>query len=736
MSDGRIITHPILPIVKRKDIEFYFDGKKLIGKEGDVISSALIAAGHHIFGHHPKDGAALGIFCANGQCAQCMVIVDGIPRKACMTALEAGMDITSCDGLPGLPETKTKIGHEREVTMRSIETMKRDVLIIGGGPAGLSAAKELGANNIDILLIDDKSSVGGKLLLQTHKFFGSIDDCYAGTRGIKIAELLRDEVSSLKSVEVWVNTTAIGMFADNKVGLLKDGKYILIEPKKILIATGAREKMLSFPGNTLPGVYGAGAFQTLVNRDLVRSTTRLFIVGGGNVGLIAGYHALQAGIEVVGLVEALPKCGGYKVHEDKLRRLGVPIYTSHTVLSANADTNTNTDTNTDKNATVNSITIGKIDDNFKPIKGKGKGKGAERTFKVDTILIAVGLSPVDELFLQAKAFGFDVYAAGDADEIAEASSAMFNGKIAARKILNGLGLDSVKGAIPEDWIKKAEILKSPPGKVVKRKAVIKAISDSKIYPIFHCTQEIACNPCTSVCPQEAIFIKNNPLTGLPAFDPELDCKGCMRCVAVCPGLAVTLVDKRKDREFPMVTLPFEVFEVGDKYIEKGKKIIVTDSSGNELDTVSVEKVRRLKDYPGTQLVRVRLHKDIAERAAGIRSQAPEVAEPSELYYSDALPDSAIICRCERVTAGEIRYWISKGQYDMNQLKAITRAGMGACGGKTCGDLIMRLFKEEGISIDKVTNNVERPLFIEAPFGIFAGIDQNIKNDRRSPETNE
>jgi hypothetical protein len=62
----------------------------------------------------------------------------------------------------------------------------------------------------------------------------------------------------------------------------------------------------------------------------------MFFVGGGNVGLIAGYHALQAGIEVAGLAEAMPQCGGYKVHADKLVRFGVPIYTSHTVRAPTA----------------------------------------------------------------------------------------------------------------------------------------------------------------------------------------------------------------------------------------------------------------------------------------------------------------------------------------------------------------------------------------------------------------
>jgi NADPH-dependent 2,4-dienoyl-CoA reductase/sulfur reductase-like enzyme len=107
-------------------------------------------------------------------------------------------------------------------------------------------------------------------------------------------------------MSVPVEHTALFVFSDKKVGILKDGIYRLVSPKRILNAAGAREKFLRFPGNKLARIYGAGAFQTLVNRDLVRPTRRLFIIGGGNVGLIAAYHALQAGIEVVGLAEAMP----------------------------------------------------------------------------------------------------------------------------------------------------------------------------------------------------------------------------------------------------------------------------------------------------------------------------------------------------------------------------------------------------------------------------------------------
>ena len=193
------------------------------------------------------------------------------------------------------------------------------VLIIGGGPAGLSAAIELGKLGVEVLVVDDKHRLGGKLVLQTHRFFGSAQAVYAGTRGIDIASRLEAELAKYPTVRAWLHSTAVAVFSDQKVGVLCEGsKYVLIKPMVLLVAAGAREKMLAFKGNTLPGVYGAGAFQTLVNRDLVRPSKRLFIIGGGNVGLIASYHALQAGIEVVGLAEALPECGGYQVHRDKL----------------------------------------------------------------------------------------------------------------------------------------------------------------------------------------------------------------------------------------------------------------------------------------------------------------------------------------------------------------------------------------------------------------------------------
>ena len=688
-----ITKHPILEIPEKKQIEFKFDGKSLYGFEGMVISSALFLNKIKIFGHHVKDNSPQGIFCANGQCAQCNVIMNGIPVKACMTPLKEDMRIESCNGLPELPP------EDNAVTVGDSDIVDIEVLVIGAGPAGLSATKIFGENKVKVILIDDKAELGGKLVLQTHKFFGSQEDVYAGKRGIDIAKILGQSVQTLANVDIWLNSVCLAVFSDGLIGILRNNReYVLIKPKYTLVATGAREKMLVFPGNTLPGVYGAGAFQTLVNRDLIKAADKIFIVGGGNVGLIAGYHAIQADIEVIGLIEALPQCGGYKVHEDKLRRLGVPIYTNHTIISANGEIN------------VESITIAQIDKDFNIISG------TKRTFACDTILIAVGLNPVDEFYHKAKNFGFKVWVAGDAQEIAEASAAIFTGRIEALKILKEIGID-----ISEDIDRLenfADIMKAKPPQPIETEIEFK---EEGVYPVFYCNQEIPCNPCTTVCDQEQIETIDDLITQLPYFKGEKECIGCGKCVAVCPGLAVVLIDNRKDRDNPLVTFPFELTE---EKLEKGQKVIVVNNE-KELGIYEIHRSRILKEFPKTQLITVKLPSELEKKAVAIKLHEIQSNEPIDLYQKSLTDDETIVCRCERVSVGEIRKWIRSGVKDFNELKALTKIGMGACGGKTCTPLIERIFHEEDITMDEITPGTKRPLFIEVPMGIFA----NTKNKK-------
>ena len=704
MPEYRIEKHPILPIPERNKISFFWNGQELEAYQGETIASALFANGIRVFGHHHKDGAPQGIFCANGQCSQCMVVANGLPLKSCAELVQPEMRVEPADGLPELPDV------DQAAEAHEIQEIQVPVLILGGGPSGMSAAVELGKLGIGVLLVDDKHRLGGKLVLQTHRFFGSTDAVFAGTRGINIATRLERDVDKYETVEVWTHSTALAVFSDKKVGVLKDnGEYVLVSPQAILVATGARERFLAFRGNTLPGVYGAGAFQTLVNRDLIRPAEKLFIVGGGNVGLIAGYHALQAGIEVVGLVEALPECGGYKVHKDKLVRMGVPIYTSHTVLSANGE---------DK---VESVTIARVDEKFNPIPG------TEKSFACDSVLIAVGLEPVDEFFRKAKDFGIQAFAAGDAEEIAEASAAMFSGKIKGLEIAQALGYDV--GEIPAEWYRTGEILKSRPGAVKIEAPDVS--QQAGVLPVFHCTQEIPCNPCSSICPKGLIFIDPKDIRHVPTFQGDSTvCIGCEKCLSICPGLAITLVDYRTAIDEPTVAIPFEF---NYEMLKERETVTVLDTEGEVLGDLNVVKVERVASRDHTIIVKVKAPRAIASRIAGIRVQEEQVTQPMN-HYVQHIDDDTIVCRCERVTAGEIRALIRQGYRDLNEIKAITRAAMGACGSKTCHALLFRLFRDEGIILSDVTDATRRPIFIEAPLKVFAAIDG--KNTSRTEGSHE
>jgi len=689
MPDNRITEHPILPVPQRNSFTFCWQGQLLSAFEGETIASALFANNIKVFGHHHKDGSPLGIFCANGQCSQCMVIADGKPVKACMETVRPEMRVFPNEGHPELPQVST------QPVFKPVPEIKVPVLILGGGPAGLSASIELGKIGIHALLVDDKHRLGGKLVLQTHRFFGSADAVYAGTRGIDIATILEKETASQSTIEVWHQSTCLAVYSDQKVGILKNGtEYVLVTPEILLVACGAREKFLAFKGNTLPGVYGAGAFQTLVNRDLVKPADKLFIVGGGNVGLIAGYHALQAGIGVVGLIEAMPECGGYKVHKDKLVRMGVPIHTSHTIMSANGD------------GKVESVTIARVDEAFVPIPG------TEQSFECDAVLIAVGLDPVSEFYEKALDFKMTAFVAGDAEEIAEASAAIFSGKIKGMEIAKALGKNN--GEIPASWYQTGAILKSKPGNVFKED--LPNLSEG-VVPIFHCNQEIPCDPCSSLCPHGLIVVDKKDIRAVPNFvGDNFCCEVCEKCVAGCPGLAITLVDYRTNPEMPIVSIPYEF---SSEVITRDDMVSILDTEGNSLGDTQVFDIHSIKTSDRTVIIQVEVSEKIAPRIAGIRIQSPKVTQPM-FQYVNHVTDDTIVCRCEHVSAGEIRDLIRQGYKDINEIKTVTRACMGACGAKTCASLIRRIFREENIPNDKIIDPSKRPIFIEVPLGILAG----------------
>ena len=308
---------------------------------------------------------------------------------------------------------------------------KTDILIVGAGPAGLGAAIEAAKAGTAVLLIDENLKAGGQLFKQIHKFFGS-EAHYAGIRGFQIGEMLLEEAARL-GVETWLDTRALGLLDDGSVGVMHEGHFERIEAKKTILATGAKENALAFKGWTLPGVMTAGAAQTFSNVHGIRVGDRVLTVGSGNVGLIVSYQLMQAGAEIVSLVEAAPEITGYRVHAGKIERAGVPIRLSHTIVEARGDGH------------VEEVVIAAVDDRFEPIPG------TEEVLKADTVILAVGLNPRTELAsmfrcetgYEAALGGIlplhdacmmttnpDVYVCGDLAGVEEANTALDEGRLA------------------------------------------------------------------------------------------------------------------------------------------------------------------------------------------------------------------------------------------------------------------------------------------------------------------
>jgi len=324
-----------------------------------------------------------------------------------------------------------------------------ELLIIGSGPAGLCAAISAASSGARVLILERSFTPGGQFIKQTHMFFGS-ERQYASHRGVDIADILLKKLAEYgDQIELLLNATAVGFYEDNVVTVLKDEKeYFKVKAKSVICATGAYEKSLAFPNNDLPGIYGAGAVQTLMNVYGVKPGDRVLMVGAGNIGVIVSYQLLQAGIEVVAVLDAAPKIGAYLVHASKLARMGVPILCSHTVKEAiGADC-------------LEAAVVCRVDEKFRPIPG------TEQRFDVDVMCISVGLSPLNELLaMRGVEMKYvpqlsgsvplrtencetcipGIYVAGDASGIEEASSAMAEGYLA------GLCAAAALGHVPEDY---------------------------------------------------------------------------------------------------------------------------------------------------------------------------------------------------------------------------------------------------------------------------------------------
>jgi len=443
--DRRIYEHPILKFDRGRPLYIYFNGRKIKAYENETIAVALYAAGVIHFSYSAKLHRPRGPFCMIGKCSQCLMRVNGVPHvRTCITPVEDGMVVEFEHGHDAeLPTPKRPIRVERR-------DLEYDVVVVGAGPAGLSAAIEAAKAGARVAVLDQNPILGGQLVKQTHKFFGTRES-FAGIRGVDIAKMLIDELKDYENIDLYPSTQVIGYFRREKTlaafQTKRLGEYSLLKIRggSYIVATGAMERSLVFPGNDLPGVMGAGAAQTLMNVFGVRPADEVMIVGAGNVGVIIAYQAAQAGIRVKAVIDILPKTAAYLVHASKIRRMGIPVLMRHTIQEAYGRDR------------VEGAIIYEVDDKFRKIPG------SEKDVAVDGVWLAVGLTPSVELFeLMGAKMKFvpelggyvplrnrflettveNVYVAGDASCIEEASTAMMEGKIAGASAALKLGFKS------------------------------------------------------------------------------------------------------------------------------------------------------------------------------------------------------------------------------------------------------------------------------------------------------
>jgi thioredoxin reductase/Fe-S-cluster-containing hydrogenase component 2 len=493
-----------------------------------------------------------------------------------------------------------------------------DAVIVGAGPAGMSAAAELGAAGAAVMVVDANAGPGGQLIKQIHKFFGSADVC-AGVRGIRLAEkfyqnALGYNCSFLFDANVYAieagHTGGYLVYAGN------GEKTSVLAARTLILAIGAGEKALAFPGWTLPGVMTAGAAQTLVNLYQVACGKQALILGAGNVGLIVAYQLLQAGIRVEAVIEASAQPGGYQVHADKIRRAGVPILCSHTILEARG-----------KDCVEEALIAG-LDDHFNPVPG------TERVLKTDAICIAVGLAPLtglaeiagceiisppgrsdflvshDECMRTGKA---GIFVAGDAAGVDEASIAIEEGRIAGLYAAVYLGLLSNDEAGQKAGERRRVIQEIRTVGAKRTGAVDYQAYANQVKPkvLIECFQEIPCNPCEKCCPSGAITI-GAAISAAPKI--ALDrCIGCGKCVARCPGQACFMVNPAYSKDESEICLPYEYYPLP----KQGSAVQVLDRDGKIICAGRVLKAQSPAEYDKTFVLHILVPRAFAFEGRGI-----------------------------------------------------------------------------------------------------------------------
>jgi sarcosine oxidase, subunit alpha len=412
-------AHPSELIDRTRRLTFQFEGRAYSAFPGETIGSALAAAGVKTFSRSFKYHRPRGLFCVTGKCPNCLMTVNGVPNvRVCVEPVSEKAVVIPQNCWPSLrydvssliekfdfllpvgfyyktlyrPRFMWKLADP--VIRRLVglggwnkpggqpphyehEYLHTDLLVIGGGPAGLAAAKSAAEAGIEVVLVDDQSGLGGHLRIHRRNF---PDPATGSPRpGFEIARDLARGIEGNREIRVLCPATAIGGYEGGLTTVTTKNRLIQVRASQTVVAAGAFEYPALFGGNDLPGVMlGAGALR-LLHCYGVKPGNNAVVVTANEEGLALALDLQQAGMRVAAVVDQRPESPESDAAL-KLQRLGVPHLFSSAPISAHG-----------RNG-VRSLVVG-------PATGPA-GQSTMKTFSCDLVCISLHRSPALEVFRQ------------------------------------------------------------------------------------------------------------------------------------------------------------------------------------------------------------------------------------------------------------------------------------------------------------------------------------------------